>query len=83
MLVYQYNAFLGLQVPLFEIELKLQTNLMMVQTPLGAMPGLETQPLYEAPGDLRVDLVENAVINIELVRLSPPEWPKVGRGTAK
>ena len=56
---------------------------MMVQTPLGARPGLETQPLYEAPGDLRVDLVENAVINIELVRLSPPEWPKVGRGTAK
>ena len=34
------------------------------------------------PGDLRVELVENAVINIGLLRLSPREWPKVGRGTA-
>ena len=38
---------------------------------------------YEAPGDPRVELVEITVINIELVRLSPQEWPKVGRGTDK
>ena len=54
-----------------------------VQTPLGARPGLGTQPRYEAPGDPRVELVENAVINIELVRLSSREWPKIARGTAK
>ena len=54
-----------------------------VQTPLGARPGLGTQPRYEAPGDLRVKLVDNAVINIGLVSLSPREWPKVGCGTAK
>ena len=33
-----------------------------VQTPLSARPGLGTQPRYEVPGDLRVELVENAVI---------------------
>ena len=55
----------------------------LVQTPLGAWPGLGTQPHYEAPGDLQVKLADYAVINIELVRLSPREWPKVGRGTAK
>ena len=38
---------------------------------------------YEAPGDPRVELVENTVINIELVRLFPQECPKVGRGTVK
>ena len=38
---------------------------------------------YEAPGDPRVELVENTVINIGLVRLSPQEWPKVGRGRVK
>ena len=42
-----------------------------VQTPLGAQLGLETQPRYEAPGDLRVELDKNAVINIGLVSLSP------------
>ena len=45
--------------------------------------GIETQPCFEALGDLWVKIVENAVINIELVRLSPQEWPKVGHGTAK
>ena len=54
-----------------------------VQTPLGARPGLGIQHRYEAPGDLWVELVENAVIDIGLVRLSPREWPKVDRGTAK
>ena len=47
------------------------------------MLGLGTQPRYEAPGDLLVEYVQNAVINIRLVRLSPQEWPKVGRGSAK
>ena len=54
-----------------------------VQTPLGARPGLGTQPHYEAPGDLRIELVENTVINIGLVRLPPREWSIVSRGTAK
>ena len=38
----------------------------LVQTPLDARPGLGTQPCYEAPGDLPVEPVENAVINIRL-----------------
>ena len=29
-----------------------------VQNPLGAQPGLGTQPRYEAPGDLRVEYVQ-------------------------
>ena len=32
-------------------------------------PGLGIQPCYEAPSDLWVEIVENAVINIGLVRL--------------
>ena len=54
-----------------------------VQIPLDARPGLGTQPRFEAPSDLWVKVVENAVVKIGLVRLSPREWPKVGRGTAK
>ena len=30
----------------------------LVQTPLGAWPGLGTQPRYEAPGDLWVEIVK-------------------------
>ena len=41
------------------------------QTPLGARPGLGTQPRYEASGDLLVEIVENAMSNIGLVMLSP------------
>ena len=48
-----------------------------------AGPGLATQPHYKAPGDLRVETDQNAVINIGLVRLSPWEWTEVGPGTAK
>ena len=29
----------------------------LVQTPLGARPGLGTQPRFEAPGDLRAKIV--------------------------
>ena len=29
-----------------------------VQTPLGARPGLGTEPRYEVPGDLRVEIVK-------------------------
>ena len=29
-----------------------------VQNPLGARPGLGTQPRYEAPGDLQVEYVQ-------------------------
>ena len=32
--------------------------------PIRPQPGLGTQPCYEAPGDLRVKIVKNAVINI-------------------
>ena len=49
----------------------------------GAWPSLGAQPCYEAPGDLQVEIVENATININLLRLSLQEWPKVGCGTAK
>ena len=31
-----------------------------VQTPLGARPGLGTQPRYEAPGDLRAENVKRS-----------------------
>ena len=39
-----------------------------VQTPLGAWLGLGTQPCYEDPGDLPVEIVKT-VINTGLVRL--------------
>ena len=45
--------------------------------------GLGTQPRYKALIDLQVEIVENAVINIGLMRLSPLKWPKVGLGTTK
>ena len=38
---------------------------------------------YKAPGNLRFKKVENAMINIGLVRLTLWEWYKVGCGTAK
>ena len=38
---------------------------------------------YEASGELQLELVKIAVINIGLVKLSPWEWLKVGRWTAK
>ena len=52
----------------------------LVQTPLGTRLGLGTQPRYEAPGDLWVEIVENAVINIRLVRLSLENGPKLAVG---
>ena len=50
---------------------------------LGAWPDLGTQPRDEAPGGLLVKIVENALINIGLLRLSPREWPKGGCWTVK
>ena len=42
---------------------------------LGARPGLETQPRYKAPGDLRVETrITNVVINIRLRRWSSRQW---------
>ena len=32
----------------------------LVQTPLGAQPGLETQPHYKAAGDLQVNLYKRS-----------------------
>ena len=49
------------------------------QTPLGTLPGLGIQPRHEFLGELWVKIVENTVINIRLVWLSPREWPKVGQ----
>ena len=53
------------------------------QTTLGAQLGLGTHHRYETPGNLRVEIVENAAIKVGLVRLSPREWPKVDHGTDK
>ena len=36
---------------------------------------------HKAPGELQVKLLENTLINIGLVRLSPWEWPKCDCGT--
>ena len=44
-----------------------------VQIPVVACRGLGTQPCYEVPGDIRVEFVENVVINIALVRRSQQE----------
>ena len=43
----------------------------LVQTPLDVLLGLVTQLRYEAPGDLQVEQVSNALIKMGLVRLSP------------
>ena len=43
----------------------------LVPTPSGAWLGLGIQPCYEGPSDLWVEIMENAVSNIGLVRLSP------------
>ena len=42
-----------------------------VQSPLDAQPGLGTQPRHKAVCELLVEIVKNAVINSELVRLLP------------
>ena len=43
----------------------------LVQTPLGALRGLGTQPYYKTPSDLLVKTWINAVIKLGLVTLSP------------
>ena len=43
-----------------------------VETLLGTRSELGTQPLYEAPGDLRVEISQIVVVNVGLVRLPPP-----------
>ena len=45
--------------------------------------GFRDPTCYEAPNNSRVELLENTIISIRLVRLSPQKWPKVARGTAK
>ena len=60
-----------------------QNRKVPVQTLLSAMPGLGTQPHYETSGDPQAEIYKTQwVINIGLVRLSPQQWPRVGRGTA-
>ena len=45
-----------------------------IQTPLGAHPGFETRPCYKAPSDLWVEIIQDAVIKIRLVRLPARQW---------
>ena len=52
------------------------------QNLLSMMKVFSTLP-YKAPAYLSVEIVENAMINVDLVRLSLQEWPKVGHGTAR
>ena len=68
------------QISLMFLFLKTNRFCQCIKAPPGVR---DPKPRYDAPGDLRVELVENAVINIGLVRLSPREWPKIGRGTTK
>ena len=55
---------------------------LLIQTSQGVRLGFGIQPRYEAPIDLRVEIVKNAVINIGLVKLSAQIWP-ISRGPAK
>ena len=57
-------------------------NQFLVQTLLGTCPSLGTQSGYEVLWFLGRNC-RNSVINIGSVRLSPREWPKVGRGKTK
>ena len=50
--------------------LQLESEGSRFKPPIGTLPGLGTQPRYEAPSDLRVEIKEKAEINIVLVRLS-------------
>ena len=53
------------------------------QFPLGVQLGIGTQPHYKAPVDHQVKILENALVNIKLVKLSPQEQSKVGHRTTK
>lgn len=49
-----------------------------------AWPGLVTQPPCKAPSDLRVEHgIKKAVVNIDLVRVSPQQWQKSAVGQPK
>ena len=39
-------------------DVVIRSGRFLVQTPVGAQPGLETQSYYEAPGDLRIENVQ-------------------------
>lgn len=52
-----------------------------VQNPLSACPGLTTQSLYEAPGELRFEPVIKAwCLTLGLLRLLSLQSPEVGLG---
>lgn len=52
-----------------------------VQNPLSAWPGLTTQSLYEAPGELRFEpAIKTWCLTLGLLRLLSLQWPKVGLG---
>ena len=56
----------------------------LVKIPLSTSSDLRNQPRCKLSGNLwDITRTNNAVINIELVRLLPRQWPKVGRGAAK
>ena len=59
------------------------TESISIQILLCAQPGFETQSHFEAPSDLWIKKVSNAVINSGLVMLLPQQWIKVGHGAAK
>ena len=40
------------------MKIRIRIGRFPIQTPLGAQPGLGTQPRYKAPGDLRVEYVQ-------------------------
>ena len=56
----------------------------LVKIPLSTSSDLRNHPRCKLSGNLwDITRTNNAVINIELVRLLPRQWPKVGRGAAK
>ena len=53
---FYQNISRGLDLAIVSLDVVTRIGRFPVQTPLGARPGLGTQPRYEAPGDLRVEL---------------------------
>ena len=46
-----------------------------MQNPLGAWLGFGTQPCYEVPGDLWVELSQNAVVSEAALSTVVHSWP--------
>ena len=63
-----------------ELRRHIQNLRILVLTQLGAQLGFGTQPLYEALGELWVEI---SIRSIELVKLPPCQWPKADLGATK